>query len=101
MDYSFIAPKSTRSGHESPVRPANVVWYRLVSGARAGRNSYRRSPAPLRSVAGRRSALGSTGPFVPRAVAPRADRLPATATTLRLEGPPTLPRSPGLDLRSV
>src|SRR5829696_7270487 len=103
MDYSFMAPKSTRPGHESRVRPANVVWYRcrLVSGARAGRNRSRRIPAPLRSVAGRRSALGWTGPFVRRAVAPRAARLPATATRFRLEEPPALPRSPGLDLRSV
>src|SRR5829696_3200911 len=103
MDYSFIAPKFTRPGHESRVRPANVVWYRyrLVSGARAGRNRSRRLPAPLRSVAGHRSALGWTGPFVRRAVAPRADRLPATATRFRLEEPPARPGSPGLDLRSV
>src|SRR5918994_819779 len=103
MDYSFMAPKSTRPGHESRVRPANVVWYRyrLVSGARAGRSRSRRIPAPLRSVAGRRYDLGWTGPFVSRAVAPRADRLPATVTWFRLKEPPALPRAPGLDLRSV
>src|SRR5215213_4502437 len=103
MDYSFIAPKFTRPGHESRVRPANVAWYlyRLVSGARAGRNRSRRLPAPLRSVAGRGSALGWTGPSERRAVHPGADRLPATATRFRLEEPPARPGSPGLALRSV
>src|SRR5215203_3983605 len=72
-------------GHESLVRPANGVryGYRLVSGAQVGRSSSRRSPAPLRSLAGLRSALGWTSPFVSRAVDSRASWLPATATTLR------------------
>src|SRR5215212_2457307 len=103
MYSSFTALKSYAPGHEFLVRPANGVRYgdRLVSGSRAGRSSSRRSPAPLRFVAGRRSALALTSPFVCRAVASRAGRLPATATTLRLEEPPALPRSPNFDLRFV
>src|SRR5215208_3396155 len=73
--------------------------YRLVSGAQAGRSSSRRLPAPLRFVAGHRSALGLTSPFVSRAVDPGAGRLPATATTLREEWPPALPGSTGFDQR--
>src|SRR5215213_471525 len=103
MYSSFTALKFYAPGHEFLVRPANGVryGYRLVSGAQAGRSSSRRSPAPLRSLAGLRSALGLISPFVSRAVDSRAGRLPATATTLRLQRPPALPRSPGCDLRFV
>jgi hypothetical protein len=72
---------------------------RLVSGSRAGRSSSRRSPVPIRFVAGHRSALSSTSPFVHRAFASIAGRLPAPVMTLRSEWPQALPQSSASDLR--
>src|SRR5918995_970318 len=72
---------------------------RLVSGAQGGRSSSRRFPAPLRFVAGHRSAPRSIGLFERRAVHPGAGRLPAPVTTLRSERPLALPRSAEFYLR--